>query len=426
MRVIARSRQVAVGLALCTALLLTQGLPAGSPGSANLTVHEWGTFLSVQGSDGETLGGMVDSEEVLPAFVDMRGVPTWERSMILMKMETPVTYFYTDRPRDIRVQVNMPKGLLSHWYPSVRTYGPSLTAKTTKPAESFLEWRKITVIPQAVAQRGQEPPAVAKESTWRFARETDSALVKIHTWHRVNGNAEIKETDQYEKFLFYRGLGTFTFPLRVRSSDGSGGATTLLLENHGNLPLRNLFAVQVEGNGIRFAALGDLSANGQRDVHSQLAFSAARPLADGVPEVKSAVAQALTASGLYPKEAQAMVNTWERSYFHTDGLRILYVLPRESVDETIPIRIEPKPMELVRVMVGRVEVLTPARERQIAGFVAQLGPDAIPTREAASNGLARLGRLSEPALRRVLATAGDPEVRARAQTLIDRVGSGAK
>jgi len=27
-----------------------------------------------------------------------------------------------------------------------------------------------------------------------------------------------------------------------------------------------------------------------------------------------------------------MVRSWERSYFHTDGLRLLYVLPREVVD----------------------------------------------------------------------------------------------
>ena len=35
-----------------------------------LIVHEWGTFLTVQGSNGATLGGMVASEEVLPPFVE--------------------------------------------------------------------------------------------------------------------------------------------------------------------------------------------------------------------------------------------------------------------------------------------------------------------------------------------------------------------
>src|SRR5438874_578475 len=50
--------------------LLSPGLAADpaktAPPSQKLIVHEWGTFLGVQGSDGSTLGGMVASEEALP------------------------------------------------------------------------------------------------------------------------------------------------------------------------------------------------------------------------------------------------------------------------------------------------------------------------------------------------------------------------
>src|SRR5262245_7712351 len=78
----------------------------------NLLVHEWGTFLSVQGSDGVTLGGMAASEEVLPPFVEARSIATFNRTYARTKMETPVTYFYTDRPQVVSVRVDMPKGLL--------------------------------------------------------------------------------------------------------------------------------------------------------------------------------------------------------------------------------------------------------------------------------------------------------------------------
>src|SRR5260370_26508587 len=74
-------------------------------GKVPLVVHEWGTFLSVQGSDGGSLGGMVDSDEILPSFVESRGLGTWQRSQMRLKMETPVTYFYTDRPCDVQVRV---------------------------------------------------------------------------------------------------------------------------------------------------------------------------------------------------------------------------------------------------------------------------------------------------------------------------------
>jgi hypothetical protein len=118
-----------VGLGI---LLAGVYLPAASPPGAaslgrsgRLVVHEWGTFLSVQGSDGATLGGMVDSDEPLPPFVESRGIQAWQRSLMCQKMETPVTYFYTDNPRDVDVRIDMPKGVLTHWYPMVHWFWPA-------------------------------------------------------------------------------------------------------------------------------------------------------------------------------------------------------------------------------------------------------------------------------------------------------------
>src|SRR5262249_57791156 len=119
----------------------------------------------------------------------------------------------------------------------------------------------------------------------------------------------------------------------------------------------------------------DLPGHGTLTASATLS-SPVLPLEDGVPQVKQAVAAALVKAGLYPKEARAMVNTWEKSYFRTEGLRLLYVLPPATVDEVIPIQIKPAPEQLVRVMVGRVEVLTPGAERRIEKAVADLGaPD---------------------------------------------------
>src|ERR1700719_354006 len=119
-------------LILVTFILLLSAAPSlavspAPPAQANspLIVHEWGTFLSVQGSDGVTLGGMVDNDEVLPPFVESRSIANWNRSMLRIKGETPVTYFYTDRPRVVQVKVDMPEGLLTHWYPNVCRFGPS-------------------------------------------------------------------------------------------------------------------------------------------------------------------------------------------------------------------------------------------------------------------------------------------------------------
>src|SRR5437870_9804016 len=132
------------GLVLASLLLASPGYrPAQTAEPDPLVVHEWGTFLSVQGSDGVTLGGMVDSEEVLPSFVEERGLASWQRTHIFSKMETPVTYFYTDRPCDVQVRVDMPKGVLTHWFPNVCQYGPNPSATGAAAVGGYLDWCSI-------------------------------------------------------------------------------------------------------------------------------------------------------------------------------------------------------------------------------------------------------------------------------------------
>jgi hypothetical protein len=380
-------------------------------------VHEWGTFLSVQGSDGGTLGGMVDSEEELPPFVRERDLDGWSRAYFNEKMETPVTYFYTDQPRKVQFRVDMPRGLLTHWFPSVKAFGPKKDARANPADGSFLDWGEIEVVPDRTPVTpkvsGAKPPRtptfyeVNADSTWKFVRETDSALVKFN----------FQGKDRVEKFLFYRGLAAFELPLEVRSA-GPDGDLRLLLRNRGDQQIRGLFAVRVVKDGIRYGTLGDLAERDEREVDAGAALGERRSFRDGVPAAKDAVAEALVKAGLYPKEARAMVNNWEKSYFRTEGLRLLSVVPRSQVDEVIPLKIKPAPDDLVRVMVGRVEVLTPDAEARVAEQVAKSAAGDGKVREDAVTELNRLGRLREPVLRRILAASKSAEVRAQAEKLI--------
>jgi hypothetical protein len=400
-------------------------LAAKAPGP--MIVHEWGTFLSVQGSDGVTLGGMVDSEEELPPFVRERDQYGNCRIGYLSKMETPVTYFYVDHPCKVRVRVDMPEGLLTHWFPAVSRFGPPPEAKgkaIKAPAGgSFLDWGQVELIPDA-SVRGAVPGkpvvgvrSVGDKDTWRFARQTDAAFVKVAA-DRPHVYGIFAQTGELEKFLFYRGLGTFEQPLQVQSTGGDREEVRLILHNLAKDTLKGIFAIRVEKGTIQFAALPDLA--GGRAVSGNIGsrLSSRMLLKDGVAPVKQAVAAALIQGGLYAKEAQAMVDTWERSYFRSDGLRLLYILPRSAVDVRIPIRIEPAPEQLVRVMVGRIEVLTPAKEKQVEKTVADLGAKDPQIKKAAAAELAKLGRLQEPILRRVAQVTADAEVRSRAETIV--------
>jgi hypothetical protein len=182
--------------------------------------------------------------------------------------------------------------------------------------------------------------------------------------------------------------------------------------------LQGIFAIQVDKQTIRCGALPDLIAGASQSLSPDRDIGLALGLKEGVEKAKEHVAASLVAAGLYPKEARAMVNTWEKSYFRAEGLRLLYILPRAIVDETIPIQVRPAPQQLVRVMVGRVEVLTPSTERRIEKAVADLVAEDPLARKTAQAELDRLGRLREPVLRRLAALTSIPGIRSRAEALL--------
>jgi hypothetical protein len=94
---------------------------------------------------------------------------------------------------------------------------------------------------------------------------------------------------------------------------------------------------------------------------------------------------------------------------------VLYLAPRTWTDAFLPTNITPKPDSLVRTLVGRVEVITPAEETQL---VAQVRAAAA---SHATFDLSTLGRFAEPRLRRTLELLTSPtDDRVYAQGRIDQ------
>ncbi|MGA8026992.1 MAG: hypothetical protein WB992_07590, partial [Bryobacteraceae bacterium] len=73
--------------------------------------------------------------------------------------------------------------------------------------------------------------------------------------------------------------------------------------------------------------------------------------------------------GLYQKEALAMVETWQDSWFE-EGTRVFYIVPRPMVDSVLPLTISPEPAATVRVFVGRIELLSPWLEQSLETALA--------------------------------------------------------
>jgi hypothetical protein len=64
-----------------------------------------------------------------------------------------------------------------------------------------------------------------------------------------------------------------------------------------------------------------------------------------------------------------MVQTWRDSWFE-EGSRIFYIVPEAFLNSTLPLDIHPSPAQLIRVFVGRIEVVTPATRQEIETALA--------------------------------------------------------
>ena len=137
----------------------------------------------------------------------------------------------------------------------------------------------------------------------------------------------------------------------------------------------------------------------------------AKPLAEFTRKISDELTARLAESGLFAKEARAMVNTWANSYFQTDGIRVLFVLPQSWTDAFIPMTVEPQPRKIVRVMVGRLEMLSSDRQRHVEAAIGKLVSRDSSERALAYRFLHEQGRYIEPIIRHVVKTTRDEKVK---------------
>src|SRR3954464_13094300 len=77
-----------------------------------------------------------------------------------------------------------------------------------------------------------------------------------------------------------------------------------------------------------------------------------------VKNLRDEMKAALIEDGLFTDEAEALLSTWELSYFKSGGTRLFFMVPRAWTDHYLPLKIS-TPCEMVRTMVGRIEIVTP-------------------------------------------------------------------
>lgn len=387
-----------------------------------LVVHEWGTFTNFAGSDGIQLEFRPLVDQELPLFVyesagysDLLFEQLFGKSQLTarQRMETPVTYFYVDRPRDVEVRVGFPQGLLTEFYPPVKTALPVFHLGERPPLEnSQLDWGRVHLLPQASFDKHRhrdssgriQPAALPKvdgDNHYAFARETDSAVIEV---------MDQGQYKHYEKFLFYRGLGDFILPLRFTALDQQ----RFSVENDGPEAVKSLFLVHIDAARVRYRHAPLVAAHGTLVLDAPETDSSIEQLSDEM-------VQALEQAGLYEKEARAMVKTWRSSWFGEPGTRLLYLVPENLTNKLLPLDVKPAPDELVRVLVGRMELLAPAERERLLRIVRELGSCLAFENEPLRGELARLGRFAEPALEYLSQRAGNEQERAAIKRLLSEM-----
>jgi len=256
-------------------------------------------------------------------------------------METPVLYFYGSKEETVSVSVAFSQGVITEWYPHASRVEPeaSLYGQILHRAgaRGGIAWDSVTLAPN----RRTDFPREDRNNHYFAARMTSSTPLRVKT----------TTDEQHEKFLFYRGVSAFHVPLSA-TLDAEG---KLRLKNRGDheIPVTILF--ERRGDRVGYCIGGALQ---------QEAILDPPELTASIADLGRELEGILVAQGLYQDEARAMVETWRNSWFE-EGSRLLYIVPPAFVDEVLPLSIKPAPAQTVRVFVGRLELITPATEKEV-------------------------------------------------------------
>lgn len=363
-----RKLSLLILLPLVGCFTVSTGLPArnAEPVYAGLTAHEWGTFTSIAGRDGQAvewspLTGSTD----LPGFVEHFRTPQFKLGLRgTVRMETPILYFYDSREESVSVNVSFAKGLITEWYPRASRVGPSANPADWSMyqgnEDGSIAWDAVTVSPSLRAEFPRQPG----DSHYYAARMTSATPLRVNT----------PAGGQHEKFLFYRGVSTFRVPVSAKlTSDGK-----VQIENTVEEEIPNTILFERRGDKVGYRIGGAVA---KETVLEQ------PELAGNVNDLGRELVGTLVAQGLYVDEAQAMVETWRDSWFE-EGSRLIYILPEKFVNGILPLSIQPAPAQISRVFVGRLELVTPATEKAVEA--------AFASRDKAT--LEKYGRFLEPIL----------------------------
>jgi len=353
-------------------------------------IHEWGTFTALQNEAGRPLGWINTEDEPVPPFCHRLShsllvpiddlAPAFFKDAprahpdVILRLETPVVYFHPPAsaklPQKVDLKVEFRGGWLTEYYPDAKVGAPGLTTRSFQygrinhSTQGSLEWKGLQI-----GKEGAFP--VTEDPVWLSPRNVKAASVTA-------------AAGESERFLFYRGVAYSQAPLLVQRS-AEGRSLTLMswlpeaLKNQ--LPLRvpRLWLADIREDGTTafrtvpaqkipstdMALLTTIQSTFEPKDYSMARLNALR----------SDMQEGLVADGLNPDEAQALLNTWDASYFRSAGLRLFLLVPRAWTDYVLPLKTS-LDADIKRVMIGRLELITPQQRDCLKRIEATQAPSS--------------------------------------------------
>ena len=374
-------------------VLLATALPSANvfaqSTAASLIVHEWGTFTSLQNEAGQAIGGINTDDEPVPQFVHrladflllrptevpaifFQGAPRCHPD-VTMRLETPVLYFHPPKAQPtaqgVSVTATFRGGWLSEFYPNADANAPGVRSNTMvfgplrSSTVSTLTWNNLAV-------GGDWSGPATTQHVWTSPRAVRTAAVRT-----ADGEAE--------KFLFYRGVAHIDAPIAITQD---ANAMELVLRSqcppeitgHEPLKVKSLWLVDIVASGrVAFRAMPEVTLDGEGKTLKTISshFAPGDYSEANQEKLKASLHDALVAEGLFDDEAQALLNTWELSYFKSTGMRVFFLVPRAWTDYYLPLNVS-APAKIIRVMVGRIELVTPEQRNHLRQ-IAQISTNVI-------------------------------------------------
>src|SRR5262249_53815021 len=153
---------------------------------------------------------------------------------------------------------------------------------------------------------------------WRVTNTT------AHVWtspRAVQSASVLTTNNESEKFLFYRGVAHLDAPLKISRTAKTG---ELLFQSQlqsltavKSISLHSLWLVDIQRGGkVAFRSLPSLTLDHDPNrilTRTQATFYSGDYSNGNLNKLRAALQSALVSEGLFPDEAQALLNTWELS-----------------------------------------------------------------------------------------------------------------